>query len=724
MFDVLDGLCLCLQPSLFDYRGTNDVDNANGYDQPGYSDYKVDSFCWGGSAATSLTELCEKEHTLWRKVEFEVPFGEGGAIKSTGSGSTIVIVNSTFDGNQAGSGTVLLAVGASQVVMKDSHQQPGDTVASTTAVSQCSAGACDPGQQCSLSDAGVAGYFCNEPCAINAYGNGYECISCGSGTEPGCTGDIGCSQPDTCVPCAPNEVSTVGICSACAAGYFPSADKTACVPCPAGEILIADGSACQACPAGTSNRDDGLGCESCAASGPNKYSLGGGGACADCVAGTQPNAQRSDCEQCSAGLYSTAASVCQRCAVGQEHVNRIVCNNCPVGKHNTGELEQCAPCNPGEHPNTERTACESCLGEGRHKYSSVGAACLACPAGTQPNANATACDECPLGTVRGGSDADICAPCAAGQSPSATRAECLPCPVGTYSPAGGECTTCEPGSQPNADQSGCESCAGYVGTFSADGSACVACSNRQSPSPDRASCVCQSGTYNYEEVGKISCHGIGEAEDFDVCVTCPHCLDCTGGEPLLLEGWAFFGQGDAYECPAKDEYGQRQGCPGGPLPNRSVAAALWFVEPFTEVALDTQCSVGYTGPICGTCKPGWSHLKVGTICSSCDGNTFNVGAMLVGLALVLGLGTIVVSGAITWLQDYGLLTDMRIIVGFYQVLAQLSNVMDITFPEPVPTFASYLTLLMVDARTMINLDCWNIGTLSFSQFSHCFHSVS
>ena len=48
-------------------------------------------------------------------------------------------------------------------------------------------------------------------------------------------------------------------------------------------------------------------------------------------------------------------------------------------------------------------------------------------------------------------------------------------------------------------------------------------------------------------------------------------------------------------------------------------------------------------------------------------------------------------------------------MGFYQILSQMQNVIDVTFPEPVPTFAEYLKLLMVDVRTVINLDCWSVG---------------
>lgn len=48
-------------------------------------------------------------------------------------------------------------------------------------------------------------------------------------------------------------------------------------------------------------------------------------------------------------------------------------------------------------------------------------------------------------------------------------------------------------------------------------------------------------------------------------------------------------------------------------------------------------------------------------------------------------------------------------MGFYQILSQMQNVIDITFPEPVPTFAEFLKILMVDVRTVINLECWNVG---------------
>lgn len=618
----LVGILDPIYPTFFDYRAEPDVDNSNGYMQPGYSSYAMDTFCWSGSPLTNQTQLCETEHTLWRKVEFNVPFGEGGAIKSTGSGSTITITNSSFANNSAGSGTVLKAVGASAIVVVDTQQQAGDTVVSTQDVALCSVGACDPGEQCTLSDIGVSGYFCNEPCPVNAYGDGYRCVECGAGLKPGCSDDPDCAVPTTCVSCASNEVSSDGICRPCAAGHFPNAEKTICIPCPAGEILTPDGSACQACPAGTTNRDDGQGCESCAASGANLFSPGGGGECEHCEAGKQPNADRTNCVQCPPGMYSTALSTCERCPAGQEHINQQVCSGCAEGKHNTGEYEQCVECIPGHQPNPDRTGCDLCDVEGRNTYSSQGSVCVPCNVGTYPNSNRTAC------------------------------------------------VTCKPGSQPNEDQSGCESCGGYDGTFSADGLECVKCPARQTPTADRTACTCQSGTYNIEQYGKITCHGLGEGGELDVCVTCPHCLQCSADQTSLLDGWAFFGQSDAYQCPAQDEYGRTVGCPGGPLTNRSTAEALWFIEPYTDAALKSQCDEGYTGPICGECESGWSHLKVGTPCSSCDGNTINVVNLLVALVGLVMIGTLVVSGAIKVMNDYGLVTDVS--HGSFRVLPCLN----------------------------------------------------
>ena len=73
------------------------------------------------------------------------------------------------------------------------------------------------------------------------------------------------------------------------------------------------------------------------------------------------------------------------------------------------------------------------------------------------------------------------------------------------------------------------------------------------------------------------------------------------------------------------------------------------------------------------------------------------------------VGAAVISGALGVLQDFGVITDMRILVGFYQILGQASNVLDVVMPHPVPELVDFIKLLFLDVRKIVMLDCWNIG---------------
>ena len=77
--------------------------------------------------------------------------------------------------------------------------------------------------------------------------------------------------------------------------------------------------------------------------------------------------------------------------------------------------------------------------------------------------------------------------------------------------------------------------------------------------------------------------------------------------------------------------------------------------------------------------------------------------------MALAVGGAVISGAVSVFEDFGIITDLRILVGFYQILGQASNVLDLNFPHPVPDLVSFIKLLFLDIRRVVMLDCWDIG---------------
>ena len=63
------------------------------------------------------------------------------------------------------------------------------------------------------------------------------------------------------------------------------------------------------------------------------------------------------------------------------------------------------------------------------------------------------------------------------------------------------------------------------------------------------------------------------------------------------------------------------------------------------------------------------------------------------------------------------LCTARILVGFYQILAQASGTLDVNLPHPIPEVVNFMKLLFGEWRAVVKLDCWDIGGL-------CAYSVS
>lgn len=136
------------------------------------------------------------------------------------------------------------------------------------------------------------------------------------------------------------------------------------------------------------------------------------------------------------------------------------------------------------------------------------------------------------------------------------------------------------------------------------------------------------------------------------------------------------------------------------------------------------------------------NRRTGQPCDSCVGNVVNV-PLLLGLIFgILVIGAVVISGLAAALQDHGVITDLRILVGFCkshainlvsrsdlnstcvcfsdQLLAQMSNVLNIDLPQPIPTFVSFVKLFFLDLRQIVRADCWDAGGLYFKLIINVF----
>lgn len=105
------------------------------------------------------------------------------------------------------------------------------------------------------------------------------------------------------------------------------------------------------------------------------------------------------------------------------------------------------------------------------------------------------------------------------------------------------------------------------------------------------------------------------------CITCPSLArSCSGAEVILSPGTWRFGPGsyDIFHCPYSDS------CKGGNLTGNEL------------------CNVGYSGPMCGICSPGY-YLSSGTTCTLCttSGQLSSSQLAQYGLVLVLVVAVVV-----------------------------------------------------------------------------------
>ena len=512
------------------------------------------------SCIRSTPFCCWIGMSYWSYTDFEVPYGVGGAVNAA-TGGAVIIRDSRFDMNYAGTGAAVSVVNAeveittTSFAMSTGSRAPDYTseqdhvdVAAARLLT-CETMPCGMGEQCRFD--GVS-RFC-APCGVNEIGDGIVCSSCQPGTEPD-------EDHINCMPCPSGQYSVLGICQNCAAGTSTgsSTGGVNCDTCPRG-TTSAMGGECLACVNGTvSDR---------------------GTPCTSCVAGTEPGPNFGSCVECQLGTFS----------IGDE----------------------CRTCEQGMKPNEQHTGCQTCAILGPAFYSSDGERCVECPSGSEPDSARATCRDCLSG--RAAAAGALCEPCSPGQRPSADSTSCEDCPSGTFS-LGIDCESCAPGFQPDEAQTSCQSCSTLGPTFySPLGDECVECPALMRADNDWTGCVCKEDTYDVFKHGALRCDdadstSMGELQ----CMPCLSCLECSEeGEALRLKpGFALYGRDTAYKCPVFD------GCIGAPILNLSSAREAWVPNAdsyFDETTMRAQCAEGYAGPICAKCGKEYNHLTVGKV---------------------------------------------------------------------------------------------------------------
>ena len=445
----------------------------------------------------------------------------------------------------------------------------------------------------------LAGYHLASGCQVCLAGSyapagSSSCHPCVEGTA-----DTDSNAGTPCFACPTGSYSTGGTatsCTVCATPVYDH-DEDSATPC----ITVGGNVTCQqSCAAGFEDHDcsSSTPCTSCL---PGFYSIGGAfpaAMCSHCNPGQWAPAESTACTDCPNGQFDhdlSASTDCHYCQPGKVAASTTECANCRAGLYgldgggclNCSMLgsalfsyagsSSCTTCQPGKHPNADRSGCDLCITVGdSFFFSPDGGTCRRCINGTQPNA---------------------------------PRQGCIAC-VGSYSPDGRECVSCQAGSGPSSDFSQCEACTGIM--YSNVG-VCEVCVPPSEVSTDRQSCAVP---YNCA-AGKFCPMG-----------ACMSDLDCESCAPGLVSS----GRGGCLSCNetgkvANPEQTACEQCAGGkePAHNRTMCVAC-ADSTYSTFGISCQ-SCGGTNIVddahvfCQTCDPGTAPSPDRRSCIPCVGHT-------------------------------------------------------------------------------------------------------
>jgi hypothetical protein len=115
-----------------------------------------------------------------------------------------------------------------------------------------------------------------------------------------------------------------------------------------------------------------------------------------------------------------------------------------------------------------------------------------------------------------------------------------------------------------------------------------------------------------------------------------------------------------------------------------------------------SCAIGYQGPMCGVCSPGY-HLS-SRACELCSGSANAYLLPVLALALIaFAVGFVYISRRVNLTK---LISAAKVIVSYLQVMGSSSSTYQIPWPAFMQGLLTSFRLALMDVMQVLAVDCW------------------
>jgi predicted outer membrane repeat protein len=405
---------------------------------------------------------------------------------------------------------------------------------------------------------------------------------------------------------------------------------------------------------------------------------------------------------CDAGhscIYEKYSITCSPCVYPSVSVDGMMCDTCPSGMEPNRNLTNCTACDDGT-------------------YWTFGI-CNDCPDDSIASSDHSTCQKCPMNQLRDGVEQIDDAKENAEHGDEGRRSLRL------GSSGTGTGGTTASGGNSFGDSAGDDHVVASDEATSSDMSGEGGYGSGVSEDPVRA-CTCAKGYYNTSR--DLKCHGgdfstsepaVLECAACDVLVQCV--ISCHGEHVAASPGWAVLRRADAtnYLVLSIFQCKHANACPGG-----VVTGDEW---KFRGLGMQSDCSPGYTGTLCGVCEPNYTLDAEG--CTECGTGTW-IGIVVTVVAVVAL--AILATKVRVWFNYFTLLQDAvelagelqikalgKIVVALGQIVGGLTDLLNVAMPVIFHDFLShFMSIFKFDITLALGIGCFSDGNYLFSLFTN------